>query len=227
MEENIYIIEQYIAGELKGKALEDFEEKLQNDPDFAADVKISQALHKHVSKKNVDFLEAVKEADEAYHTKPETTQQAVPQSITRVRFMRRLLAAASILLLVAAGWWLISQNLSTPEQVFAEYYEKYAPDTMMSGRSSYEKLLKEGHKKLGEGQLDEAIADFDKIITGTDISIPIKAYAKIYKALAYLRSNNLGAFKKELDEIEHDNYVEEMKDKAKKLLNDVNKLQDR
>ena len=73
--------------------MEDFNKRLQNDPDFAADVKISQALHKHISKENSDFLETVKEVDEAYHAKSE---KPVPE-LTRVRFMRLLAVAASVL----------------------------------------------------------------------------------------------------------------------------------
>lgn len=220
MEENIYIIEQYIAGELEGKALEDFNEKLQNDPNFAADVKISQALHKHVSKENVDFLDAVKEVDEAYHAEPKTKAPTTPQPITRVRFMRRLLAAAaSILLLIALGWLWLNYGSITSEKIYAKHFEVHS-SKMGSGE---ENLLVVGSEKLRDGKNQQALNDFDQVVKNSKDNGEIEGKAKIYQALAYLKMGEIDACKDKLKEID-DAYIDEIKDKAKEILNDVNKL---
>lgn len=198
--EDTYTIEQYIKGELKGKALDDFNERLQNDPDFAADVKISQAIHGAVKKKNIDFLDTLKQVDKEYHANPEPALE--PKSVTNIRFLRPLLVAASVLLLIGLGWWLIRGD-DTADNLFADNFKIHKYVEMSGGdcKEGYlDCYLNKGTKELETGNYEEAIRQFDRTLNSKNIKDYPKEAAKAhwYKALAYLKKGELSNSEKEI-----------------------------
>ena len=132
-------IELYLAGQLKDKDLEEFEQTLEKDECFAQDIEIMRDLeeamgdfeHEKELSSKLKFLGEKYITDEA--VEKTTTARVVPM------YRKRWLVAATILLIVVAGGFLfqnIFQLTKTDTDLFTTYYKSYPSNLLTRGENN-------------------------------------------------------------------------------------------
>lgn len=190
-------IEAYLAGELKGSALAEFEQEIKADAALATVVEEHRIGHDAIElliesdlRKELDFLRA--EANSTSTTKvvqmptveaPATTVQGTAK---RRSLFPRLAAAASVILLI--GFFAL--QLGTSSNVLDEHYLEYPmPSVNRSGEATDLHLLATGLGAYKSGNYTEAINYYK--------SIPVedKRYneAQFYLGHSYHHNSNYTA----------------------------------
>ena len=154
MEEDL--IRRYLKGELSESEEQSFELRRQNDSDFSSLVDEFQSLQKGIRLAKRDALK-------------QRLQEIESTEKSKSNFMRVAIAASIAILLGIGGTILWNQLQTTPEQLYAEYYEPYpnvhAPITRDAGVTSALEQAFE-HYELEEYQ--EALEGFNYELTQTD-----------------------------------------------------------
>lgn len=134
-QDNFEKIDAYLNGDLTGKALEQFEQHLRSDQDFAAQVN----LFKNIDAALVDEEAlALQQQTESLGMEYFNQIEKKEAKIKKLPFYRRPLSiAASVIFLVACGmiWWLVnsSGDSVSNEALFASHYEPYSLSNLVRG----------------------------------------------------------------------------------------------
>jgi|GEM_PF-1500290 len=190
-------IEAYLAGELKGSTLTDFEQAIKADAALAADVEEHRIAHDAIEvliesdlRKELELLRA--EADSSPTTKVvqmparevvATKNTATQGTAKRRSLFPRLVAAASVILLV--GFFALLNDNSSLD--FNDHYIEYSmPSPNRSGDATDLHPLATGLDLYKAGNYGEAI-DFYKSIPTAD-----KRYneAQFYLGHSYFKNKN-------------------------------------
>ena len=113
------LMDQYVLGQLQGKALADFEAQLKKDPELNKKVRLHQEAQ--------NLLETIEEVrlkkklkNFGQQTTPSTQLSEKPSLFATWRWWAG--AAAAVALLGVAFWWFSSTPSHTPQDLFAQYY---------------------------------------------------------------------------------------------------------
>lgn len=115
-------IEQYLAGQLSGTSLVEFENQLSKDPAFAQEVE----LHRNLADKLADsdlhnFRNTLKQVDQKW-----TAPKKQATKTRRLFSIRNMMAIAATVVLIVIGLQFIgSLGQASNEQLFAQHYEPY------------------------------------------------------------------------------------------------------
>lgn len=135
MEEDV--IRRYVTGQLSGAELEAFERRLATDSAFQQEVEDFQSIRDGIRLSEYNRL------------KGKLVQMESKK--TRTRSFRKYGIAASIALVLGlAGFYLWNQSASTPQALYAEYYEPYP--------NLYAPITRDGNEK---NSLEEAFAHYE------------------------------------------------------------------
>lgn len=117
--ENVLVlINQYLAGELEGEALQAFEERLANEPELNKEVQMQRALQKTVSDEQVMNFARSLHGMRAEYSEAEpnpSAEKAQPSFFMRNRWI--FAAAASLALIAVVSWWIFAGRVDEPTAV--------------------------------------------------------------------------------------------------------------
>lgn len=137
-------IQQYLDGELKGKALQDFKDQLQSDSALSEEVELIQAvrpavaLHQKIRTKEERLHQTLNRMGTDYFVEEKKEEKG------KVRPIRRIGAlAASFLLLISILGFFYAQQRFAASHLAATYLENPLSDTNM-GQDDKESVLKKG-----------------------------------------------------------------------------------
>lgn len=172
-EETYHEIERYLAGELTGDALAAFEEKLKEE-EFASEV----ALHKHLdlalgdgNREKVESiiasvdLEVLGERGKETADAPDASEEPAGKQIT---FRTWMAIAATIAVLFLVGFFIVRglTPQASPQELYAAYYEPYAPPTDLRDPDSLlTAKFSQGLTQYKTGEIEEAQRSFEAILT--------------------------------------------------------------
>lgn len=169
-------IDNFFKGELPAEESAEFEQKILNDPEFAAEVAFYfNALQ---AAKDEASLEKKTRFRELYAGRVDDRQPGI------VRRMMPLIAAAAILLAIFAGWYIFRPQSTSPSQLAMGYIEKNLK-TVEIAMATETGDIQTGKRLYNEGDLDGALKHFETV-TRTD---PSSAEAKKLAGIVSLRTD--------------------------------------
>ena len=173
------LIDNYLDGKLGKTEVEEIEQKLASDADFREVLNLEKAARKIVQTAGRANLRSKLEGFEA--------EAAAP--VRRLFPLRALAIAASILALIAAGLWLFQNNQpSTPQAIFADYFEPYRnPIFTRSGENNQENTWKTATEAYASGDYAKAIDAFRESLNYEET---ITYLANFYLGLSYLSQDS-------------------------------------
>ncbi len=164
------LIEQYLAGELEGEALRDFEAQLKSNPDLAKAVGEQRLTHKAV-----DIYAQIKTKEQV-----KSLHEQVRQGRRRQRTLMIPLAA-SIALLIAVGLWLFSgNNTPTTDELVAANFDLYPNRITTMGET--DSLLAIAMEAYEEKEFETALRVFSEMPN----DLPEAALIHLYGGVSYL-----------------------------------------
>ncbi|GJM34946.1 MAG: hypothetical protein DHS20C18_39470 [Saprospiraceae bacterium] len=146
------LIEQYLGGELKGEALQSFEERLASDPEFVVEVERQKMTHKVVdiyaqlkTKTQVEDLHA-----KAKHARKQRNIRIIP-------------LAASIALIISLGIWFYPKDTQiSNDDLVAANFDLY-PDRITTMGNTPDSLLALGVSAYNHKDFNSALTIFSEI----------------------------------------------------------------
>ena len=184
MEDNIKQekIELYLTGKLKDGELEEFEQTLESDEDFAQDVEIMRDLEEAMDdfEYEKDLSNKLKFLGKKYIT--EDTLKEVKTARIIPMYKKKWFVAATVLLIVVAGG-LFFQNalqLKSDANLFATYYKSY-PSNLLT-RGGNDATYKEIEELYNENDFAAAISLLEQRI----VEKPNDTSSKILLGNSYL-----------------------------------------
>lgn len=203
---NIEEIEGYLDGSLQGTALQNFQQRLQNEPALAKQVALLKKVdHSLKDEKALEVQKVVMELGDEFFQKT-----AIPAPTHRLPFYRRPLAIAAGFLLLIALAFLLQQQMSDPlrsnQELYAAYYQPYQAADTNRGEDTqtlYQQALQQYQAKA----YPQTIAKLQEVLAVNPDDIP----ARFYLAHAYLNSTPPA-----LEEAS--NYFKEIIDDGKSIL---------
>ena len=148
LSDNELLIQHYLDGTLTGEDLQRFQQKLDQDGEFAREVEDYEMLHRGLEGIGAEmFAGEVKEWEQDFQEKPSFSPTPSKEG-TRGSFQRYYYAIAAAVTLLIMVWffWPATQPSQDPQQLFAEYYEPYGEMIRERGDtlSGVKELLLEG-----------------------------------------------------------------------------------
>lgn len=179
------LIDDYLKGKLKGKALEDFEKKMKEDKSFANEVKFHKLIIEGIiESEDEKLLDVMKQADK---------EMEAPE-VKKVSFLRFYRFAALILLFFAVGAYFLFLNENETDRLYTKYFTPYPNDLVTYTRGNevppefasfsqqtYSKLVT-GMKAYEKRDYNLAAAVFTEVIS----SSPEKPELIFYLAIAQI-----------------------------------------
>ena len=155
-------IDEYLMGRLEGAELNQFIEQMENDPEFAKEVKIQETLLQQISdlghQKMREKLVSIKAELSNKNSTTPTPESKRTQKWWIIGFLILILAVLSYFLLNKAA----EEPVSQPEQLYAQYYEPYAiPFTSRTDDTNQDLIAAAGFYQ--DGQFSQALAIFESI----------------------------------------------------------------
>ena len=147
MEDDLYIIDRKLAGELTPPEEETFAQRLRRDPEFAEQYALGQAM-----------IQSLRD----HHLKEEMRGwiRAADRRRRRQRWQYGLAAGLALLLLAAGGWYLGSTQ-PTPQSLYETYYTVYPADPVLRGEPTVD--YNQAMTLYREGRYREAIPLFEEL----------------------------------------------------------------
>lgn len=231
-EEELYTwIEDYLAGELKGESLAEFENRLKTDSDFARQVELHRNLEAAFrDPRERELADHLKKANQNFNHQNDKKKIIPFWKNPRVWAV----AAAAVILVLVWVYPFQENRIKDAQILYAEYHQVYpAPEGLRSENNDLDSVLSEGYKKYNAGEYESAFSIFSTLLTenpnhtqaqfyaglsqfelrqpGKAISYfqatidnsnsPYISQAKWYMALAYLKQDNKSEAKKWLREL--------------------------
>ncbi|MEL6866338.1 MAG: hypothetical protein AAFP19_18060 [Bacteroidota bacterium] len=169
-------IEQYLDRKMSKETHQSFEERLQNDPELAAEVQLHRDLGMAIQQE---------EADLAFRKNLRTirnNRKASLRPLPRRRWMRIASAAAAVLVLLVALSYLF-QSPTNPSQV-ADRYLDLPPISLTEKSANTESTLLKAEQFYKEQNFSAAAPLFRQYLENNPVSYDVQLYA----GLAYLKS---------------------------------------
>lgn len=159
MNKNYKIIEKYIANELSNDELKWVEQQLQENKDFAKQLKMQIELEKSIGQN--DVIDLKNKLNSAYNEFITNEKKVI-----KFNFIRKLAIAASIILLVGiASVLLLTEKKYTSQELFAEYYKPYENIfTTREVNRTEERVFTSAFEKYENGKYKEALIDFEFLL---------------------------------------------------------------
>ena len=191
-QEEIEVIEWYISGKLSGNALEQFEERVAKDINFAEKVNQYKSVLDGLGAMQMNEFAQLMEGWNLDTN--QTSQEAIVKTMPRKEeakvvglrpIFRRLAVAAAILVLLFAGAnWYANANYSN-EQIIANLYEGPRSQTVMGDNENtlraIDEQYKAAHTLFQNEQYTEAIQAFDQLLVALPQSGLDQFTANYYK----------------------------------------------
>lgn len=197
------LIENYLKGELSGKALNDFEQQLETSPELSQEVQLHRELYSHFNDETPDYqldnnkqktLETYVESEEvkAFQEKLRAAKQNAEPNIVskqpaKVRSLRWVYAAAASILLLIGGYFLVNQNTSIqPDDLYAYVMHDQLSTTEMGTTETTLQTIEKHHNQKNYSEVLNLLPDFLNNLPKTD-----KNYYKLLrtKGIAELETN--------------------------------------
>lgn len=234
-QDDLEIIEKYLAGDMPADARKNFEQTLDDDP-------LLQQKLQHVKELQTGIQEVIlQERLEAFH---KNLQYGIPVKSARVISFKRLAVAASVACLVLLAGWLLFLNPNKNEKLFATYY-KPDPGLITAMSTSADYIFDKGMVAYKIANYEEAISLWKSVEQEKQSDTVQYFLGSAYmakkdddKALTYLNkvaANNQSAFNKDAnwfvgllylksgDQTEAKKYIEKSEHRKKQeLLNALN-----
>ncbi len=162
LEEKYTLIEKYLAEEMQGEELHDFEKKLLNDSDLKEELNLHQQVAETLKGEKIHQLRSVlNDIDKKW----ETPSKQKPAKVINFNFRRILTIAAAIALLITGYQLFTNSNLSS-EELYAANFETYP---MLLNQRDIDptiniKAYSNAITFYLNGQNQEAIVAFDQLI---------------------------------------------------------------
>jgi len=218
-------IDKYLNGELSQPEVKAFEEEMQNDKDFAYEVKLQQVAVETVQYANfmnkIEGLRKEIEAEEDTNDK----KSVVPIRTGRRMMLRRIAAVAAVILLIPLVYYFSFRD--SPSKIVAQNFDKVlsninSSDTTMGTNnpsiSNVDSIYQLGITYLEAEKYTQAHQQFDLLIADGK-KRPEAAFNKAY---AYWKKGEKDKAKQQLEKIINDkDATPDMKEKSKKILNNI------
>ena len=191
-------IDQYLRKQLSGKALSDFEQKLERDADLKKEVDTQAFLARGASKFGEDEMRAKlkKIRAEVLTTSADTEQPEEAKVLTMDRskksnsFLRWSIAAAVLLALGAVLFFNMPKSYSSSD-LYASYYEPYKEDFSSRGGTN-ETMISQASQLYAKKDFQRALPLFN----GALALEPNNAELKLATGVCYLE---LGTYDKAIE----------------------------
>lgn len=231
-EEKYSLIEKYLAQEMQGEELKDFEAKLQTDGELKDELSLHRQVTATLKGEKVHELRGLlKEVDQSW----EDRSKKDSAKVVNFNFRRILTIAAAVALLVIGYQFLMTSNLSSQE-IYASNFEPYpmllnqrSIDETTDDQATYNNAISFYTKQ----QYSEALTAFEKLLANQ----PDNTTYQFYQANILLADNKadqaIPIFQKILDG-DHPNFEEQTRwylamaylqnedlENAKTLLDDI------
>lgn len=218
---NIDDIENFLNQEMDAEALAAFKKEMANDKDLAAEVDFHQDIVKGIQgaapldfSKMVSNVHSEMKEEGFFLEEVEQAATSTTKEEAKVRSLgiRRVLAiAASFALIVFAGWWLVSSQSTQPEQIFADNFavhqdmlsveiEDRLAETGFGSNKALLNNLQKGIDAYNIKDYPTAISIFEQF-EQTATEDPLVNYAKFYKAIAFIETNQLAKAQNSLEQL--------------------------
>ena len=156
-------IEKYLNRELNSADLQDLEDQMKIDPDFAKDVQLNKELNHAVMEKDVMKLRSQLQSIHEKHSARRKLAGKVIKLFEEKTYATAGIAAAIILLLAVGAIMIFGIQNQPAENLFASYYQPDEAVMIVRSGSSPEDIdLKEALLAYHEKNYDNAIALLDK-----------------------------------------------------------------
>ena len=183
-EEKYGLIEKYLAKELEGDALKEFETQLQTDVEFKEEVLLHQQVENTLKGEKIhDVRTVLKEIDKDWEA---PSQKEDTAKIVNFNFRKFLTVAAAVVLLVIGYQWFSNSNLSAQE-IYASNFETYP--MLLDQRSNEDEynssILRQAISSYSKKENTDAILAFEKLLQEDSENI----IYTFYLANAHLANN--------------------------------------
>ncbi len=170
MEQDIELIEKYLADQLSAEDKQKFETRLQQDPEFAKRMKLIQETRMAVQS-DVDLFRS--DLDEVF-----AEYQASKKPTFSFYRSPRLIAASIILLLgVGLGYFFLKSS-DSPQELYTAYFEVPQENLTVRDNASNE-TLKVALEAYNSGNYQAALEQFDKILVDSAQDYGVLFYSSI------------------------------------------------
>ena len=175
------LIESYLAGNLSGEELADFELRMDEDPELKAEVELHKELEDAIQSDSdeAEFKDRLKEIGKSY------IEGNVQSNGKIFQFsFKRLAYAASFLLLIALGAFLFNLYSGAPDsnQLFANNFEAAAlTEIQRNNDSDIPVSLKAAYTFYDQKDYASAIPQFENSLQETDL-----ISTRYYLGISYL-----------------------------------------
>lgn len=164
--ENIHNeIDQYLNNELTDVEMATFEKKIRRNPNLKKEVNDLRLLRLGIRESTLqDKVKMLKQYDaEEFVSNNENTSQG--SNVRTLLFSKILGVAASLIVLVGAFWvWNTLESGNTSGDIYAEYFEPYPSDVVVSrSASSQETLIQNAHGAYQNENYKTAAPLFEKL----------------------------------------------------------------
>ncbi len=177
MEQEIELIENYLAGTLSESERKETEQRLQNDPKFAERVTLIQDMRQAVNSPVEDFRNDLREEFDAYQSRHQTERTPSPF------FERPYLIAASVLLLVGLfAIYMVFLKSPSPQQLYASNFSPPPENITIRNDDVADTELQLALKAYNDQQYTVALNHFDK----TSRTIPENEAVLFYSGICHL-----------------------------------------
>ncbi len=198
MEDKFLQIEKYISGELQGRELSDFEEKLKTDTNFAEELAIykdlesSMCLEAQKRQKQKDVEATFSDLGSLYFEEEKTksivptNNQSVPKQGGQIR--KTILGITSIAAVLFFVFLLrgFLQTPSTPQDLYSDYAIHNPIEITQMGDAN-NKILIEAAQTFNQKKYAESLPKFNTYLAKESDDSEII----LYRGIAYLETDNL------------------------------------
>lgn len=177
-------IEAFLAGELRGEALQAFEERLSADADFRQEVELHRQLADATGGEQFHAFRAVlKETDAAWQPNQNKAQGGKVRILSNWQLG---LIAAGFILLFSMIWLLLNPQAPSPEDLFATHFQPYEMVlTQRSTQADRPEALDAAIAAYANEQYDEA----EKLFQQLAESAPDQPIYQLYACVSALAEN--------------------------------------
>ncbi len=234
-------IEKYILGELKGKVLKDFEDKMLQNRDLKYEVEKQQRILEEMVDNGAEKYIKLKNRLEGIHQEMNIVEQVptIQNSKYKIRKISGwiLAGAAMFLLLFLAKAFLLKPSY-TPQELFAEYASHQNISLIEMGEQ--DNVMLQAQEFYNQKEYDKALPYFDQLLNKNEAQFDLQ----LYRGICYLRNNQYDKALQDFNFVSNSksiytqqaywyealcklkqNKIEECKDSLNKLISKYNNFQ--
>ena len=189
------IIQEYLDGNISGEDLQEFEQRMESDPEFRSEVESLQKVEKELGILGAEsFINKVSQWESEYQE--QESEDSTPVRSMDSPFKTYYAIAASLVLAVAAGYFLFFGSPASPESVYQEYYSPYEDMILERGDNTIQEQLLNGMKAYNEGRYSEATNYFSPYLEANPEDYRVWFYQGISQAETDMLEAALSSFEK-------------------------------